>query len=719
MTPDPKPGPPTARLARPTTVPPPPPDAPRHLCPRCLTAVPLAKITTPDGETYWKCPADGCGMDTIPYRYVEKYDQFPPLPFALIGGTAQGKTRFLYALFGQLEKLEQEGDHWPGFFSDPLDTEQYDRLRAKLADYQGGHEERASDANDIPDPMIVRYTGIPRVGGCQLIYFDNSGEVFTKTAAEFRRTSGFLKRSPTLVWTVSLREKYLRPDDPDALADYPPHELLRILGNYQQAMATLGDSPKDHTLILTLTKGERLQVLPGFPDTAKRVLADDVFATPDPWATLEGVSDALTGWLLTTPYRGLITRLRSEFKAVRVCVVSAQGREYDPDEPPRPFEPKAVLSPLLWLWRADRPSVTVEQNGVSKVYLSAADAFAAVRPGAKVQLGRGEHVLDAPVKVHGPLAISGDGPEHTFLIGTGSRPGEEFVLGIGGTDDVRVSDVTVERRGPAGGDVVRVMSGRLTAERVRFRGGKEVDKDSPIGSGLVVGRGGTASARGCHFLDNARCGAWVFAARGDRIELTACTGRNNRHGLRVTGAGAVAADGCAWEQNRAYGVWVMEQGRLTAAGGSAAGNHKDGVRVGGDARMELTAFTATGNRGSGLVFCEAGGGRVVGGKFTTNTTGVQVGGQCQVQIDKAEVSDNRGDGLVFDEQSGGAVTGGTIAGNDGYGFALNGAVTVDCKDVRTAGNKSGHWKIAKTVPKLTRVVNCGTGRDDRPKGIFG
>ena len=135
--------------------------------------------------------------------------------------------------------------------------------------------------------------------------------------------------------------------------------------------------------------------------------------------------------------------------------------------------------------------------------------------------------------------------------------------------------------------------------------------------------------------------------------------------------------------------------------------------------MSLVDFSSTGNAQIGLEFQAAAGGTVSGGKYTTNTTGVQVSGQCRVEVDKAEVSDNRGDGLVFAEQSGGAVTGGTVAGNDGYGFALNGGVTVDCKDVRTAGNKSGNWKVAKTVPKLTRVVNCGTGRDDRPKGIFG
>jgi len=80
---------------------------------------------------------------------------------------------------------------------------------------------------------------------------------------------------------------------------------------------------------------------------------------------------------------------------------------------------------------------------------------------------------------------------------------------------------------------------------------------------------------------------------------------------------------------------------------------------------------------------------------------------------------NRGDGLVFDEQSGRAVTGGTIAGNDGYGIALLGSVRVGCKDVRMAGNQLGKWKVAKTVPNLTQVVNYSIGRDDRRWGRFG
>lgn len=117
----------------------------------------------------------------------------------------------------------------------------------------------------------------------------------------------------------------------------------------------------------------------------------------------------------------------------------------------------------------------------------------------------------------------------------------------------------------------------------------------------------------------------------------------------------MTADDCRWDGNR-YGVRVTDQERFSATGGGAANNRKDGVEVSGDGRVSLTDF---------------------------------------------------------------AGTRGTIAGNDGYGFALLGAVTVDCKDVRTAGNKSGNWKVAKTVPKLTRVANCGTGRDDRPRGIFG
>ena len=39
--------------------------------------------------------------------------------------------------------MERDRGRWPGFFSDPLDTDQYDRLQTKLADYQAGYEERA------------------------------------------------------------------------------------------------------------------------------------------------------------------------------------------------------------------------------------------------------------------------------------------------------------------------------------------------------------------------------------------------------------------------------------------------------------------------------------------------------------------------------------------------------------------------------------------------
>ncbi len=709
-------------------VPPPPPapsqpPAPRtYLCPRCLSVSAFSEVTTPDGEKYWHCSSPDCreyrqaGAEAnIPYRYTERYDHFPPVPFCLIGGSGQGKTRFLVSLFDQ---LHQAAGHWPDFYPDPLDTLQFDMLQQKLQDYLAGQEEAGSTFADIPEPMVIRYSGIPRVGGCQVIFFDNAGEAFNESSATFRRTSGFLRRSPSVVWTVSLRERDV--NDPDRITDLRVYDLERVLNNYTTAMATLGGDPRTHTLVVTLTKGERLVGLPGFPDSARQLLdADDLLdAAADPWAKLEKVSDDLLAWLDTTRYRGLLNRLRATFKSVRVCVVSAQGREFDPNEPPRNFEPKAVLAPLFWLWRTDRPTVTVERNGESAVYLSAAEAFAALRPNSTVRLGPGVHLLPTPVKLPAPVSVVGDSPEQTFLVGSGSRPGEEFVLGVGTSGEVRLSNLTVERRGDVSGDVVRLVAGKVFADRVRFRGGREADEKSPVGCGLVIGRGAGGELRHCTFQDNARSGLWVFTAGAERVAVSECTGRNNRTGLYVTQAGKVAADGCRWDGNR-YGVRVTDQGRCVARGGGAANNRKDGVEVSGDGHVTLADFAATGNTRNGLEFQGAAGGTVSGGQYTTSATGVHVGGQSKVTVERAEVSDNREDGLVFADQSEGTVTGGTVAGNGGYGVSLLGTVTVDCKDVRTAGNKSGGWRVAKTVPKLTRVLNCGAGRDDRPKGIFG
>lgn len=715
---DPPVGRPLPPPARPLPAKPPPgPPPPAYLCPRCLSVGPFAETTTPDGEKYWKCSLVGCEMDTIPFRYTERYDAFPPIPFALIGGTAQGKTRYLNALF---EQLDRAAEHWPGFYTDPLDGDQYDRLRAKLHDYQTGNEEQGSQMADIPEPLVIRYSGVPRVGGCQMIFFDNAGEAFAGSATTFRRASGFMKRCPAVVWTLSLRERDSTADDPDRVTDYPPAELARVLNNYQQAMSTIGDDPKSHTLILALTKGERLLPLPGFPDSARRLLADDLFdPSADPWAKLERASDDLLAWLATTPHRGLLNRVLATFKRVRACVVSAQGRELDPNEPPRPFEPKAVLAPLFWLWRTDRPGVSVERAGRTTFYLSAAEAFAGgVGPGAVVRLERGEHRVDVPLKVQGPVTIEGADVEHTFLIGSGSRAKEEYVLGVGGTAEVRLSNLTVERRGDAPGDVVRVMGGRLVAERVRFRGGREIDDKSPVGSGVVIGRGGSGVLKGCQFLDNARSGVWVFTATGDKVELSDCVGRNNRTGLWVTGAGQATAADCTWERNR-YGVRVTDQGQLAATGGAATANRKDGVEVSGDGRVSLVRFAATGNTRNGVEFAEAGGGSVDGGRYCHNTVGVAAGGHCQVQLLGVEASDNRADGLLLDGDSGGTVTGGTVVGNGGWGVLIQGAVNADCRDVRVVGNGTGGWKVAKTVPKLTRVANCGPGRDDRGRKVFG
>src|SRR5579883_190321 len=376
------------------------------LCPRCLTDIPAFDLhKDPHGKQSYVCPS--CAKNNIPLRYTDNYLEYPVLPFSVVGSTAHGKSQYLRALHRELDRV---GGLWPGFVRDDLDVAAFKRLMEQEHEFtEGVAPEATQDEGDFTDPQIVRLERVPRVGGCQLAVFDTAGEVF-HDPTKLGKSGKYVKNSGAVVWLGSLRE----PDDAGGFKDVSEKLFIEIITAYAEAMRQMGGQAKQQGLIFTLTKAERLVDRPGFPASARQVLASDLadFAAGDPWATLEQVSQDLRAWLLgPARYHNLVNRLDSLFRTVRFCAVSAQGQEST--TPSAGFTPKAVLAPLFWLWRIDRPGVWVETAGRRAFFLSLDEAVRAAAAGGRLVLDPGEHRTAGGLELHRSVEVVGAGKDQT------------------------------------------------------------------------------------------------------------------------------------------------------------------------------------------------------------------------------------------------------------------------------------------------------------------
>lgn len=233
----------------------------------CLTQSGLQPVVSPEGVRTWTCADQKCKYANIPCRYAENHSGFPAVPVCFVGNTGHGKTAYLAASFKQFDTISNF-NIWPNFFTESLDDVAYGDFRLRLAQYESGSLE-ASDLGLLP-PAIVRCHNIPRVGGCQLIFLDNGGEAFDDNSLRTTQHASHLANTATVVWLASL------VDGTKQGALTPTQELLRTLNIYKTAIANLGSNTKNQTVVLTLTKGERLVGLKGFPASAKAILQDDL-----------------------------------------------------------------------------------------------------------------------------------------------------------------------------------------------------------------------------------------------------------------------------------------------------------------------------------------------------------------------------------------------------------------------------------------------------------
>ena len=165
-------------------------------CPFCLK---LAD-DFPRIEKRIVCRCPNCPNE-IPLLYPRDYDKYPAVPVAIIGPRGHGKTAYIEALISHLETRVE----WDGFGCGWIDQDGRRRTRERLLRLREYGEMPDASLEVFPTPQVLRLQQIPRVGGCQLIFFDTGGEVFTDIDS-FRDAGRYVAACRVVVWLISLTD---------------------------------------------------------------------------------------------------------------------------------------------------------------------------------------------------------------------------------------------------------------------------------------------------------------------------------------------------------------------------------------------------------------------------------------------------------------------------------------------------------------------------------
>ena len=697
------------------------------LCPFCQRPVDRFD-TPPDGGYGLRCPV--CGEDGVPLRYPIEYAAHPAVPVSIVGLTAHGKTVFIDALITHLERRVR----WPRFSCQWLDQSGMQESRARLRELR--EHGRIPDATNavFRRPQVIRLGGVPRVGGSQLLFYDTGGEAFRDT--ELLRDAGrYVRHSPAVLWLVSLTE-----------LEYP-EELTDLLTVYAQAMAEMGGDTRQQSVVLVITKGDLLLDRPDLPPAARDfLLDDDLDPGGEAWGRLWRLSDALEGWLRTTEHRPVVNHLRSQFRAARFCILSAQGAAARDQTLEMDLMPRGVLAPLFWLWWDTLPVAWVETaSGPVGPYFTVADAVAAAPPGGTVRLGPHTYTLPARLELRRPVRVVGAGPDRTHLRGAG----REFLVGIGLTHgEASLSGLSVAHTSPAAADVIRVAGGAAVLDRCAIRGGV-AGADGRTGDGVRVRPAASASLTRCTVelnrgdgvssLGDARVllrdcdarangGAGVRAGGGEaRVEASRFTG-NGQNGVHLGGDVRGYVHDSACRQNERSGIGAFTTAVVELHRNTCEENALDGIVLKDKVVVAAHENRCTKNRQAGISVHDGVTGEVSAGECSDNARpGVEVEDAAAPNVVGVLCARNKAAGIAYVGTAGGKCSGNTCERNGGSGVLVNDRASPEVGGNVCTKNKGFGFRVAGTAAprfgKDNRADGNEKGEFDPPKwgkrGWFG
>ena len=645
------------------------------LCPFCQRPVDRF-LPAYEGGTGLRCPL--CGEDGVPTLYPGDYDRHPAVPVCIFGPTGHGKTVYIEALLTHLE----ERVPWPDFAPQWMDQAGMRATRQRLQLLREHGQLPDATAAVFPRPQVIRLRGIPRVGGCQLLFYDTSGETFGDI--ELLKDRGkYVQNSPAVVWLVSLAE-----------LEYA-QQLTDLMTVYAEAMAGMGGDPKRQTCVVALTKGDLLidhEKFPDFPQEARDYLLNDdldpakMGADDDPWRRLEGVSTALEAWLKTTTHRRIVALLKEQFKAVRFCVLSSQGAAAEDQVLQMELLPRGVLAPLFWLWRDTLPVAWVELGpGRRHAFFSVGEALDRAPAGATVRLGPYTYTLPKRLELRKPVTLAGAGADATVL----RCSAEGFVMGVGVSQgEVTVTGASLVHTGTEPADVVLVRKGTLNLHGCVLRGGLTQNGKAPAGDGVRLTDEAVAVVVESRVEQNQGCG--VSARDKTKVDLRESRFRaNGVDGLQSSGA-AVSVQRCEFAENQRNGIHLTAAVKATVHDSTCLKNSRNGVGAFLDAVVELHRNVCDENRLDGIVLKDRVVIAAVGNSCARNLqAGVSVHDTVTGEVADSKCGDNTLSGIEVEDTASPAVTGNRCTKNRGSGINYSGAAKGVCSG-NTCERNAGH-----------------------------
>ena len=666
------------------------------LCPFCLKEVELFEPSD-DGQPGLTCPS--CKSSNIPVLYPRDYASHPGIPVALIGPSGHGKTAYIESLINHLE----ERIVWPGFGCTWVDQIGMMNSRLRLRALREFGEMPDFTNVVFPEPQVIRLKKVPRIGGCQLVFYDTSGEVFSDTES-FRVAGRYVASCKVVIWLVSLTDLEHRL------------QLCDLLTVYNQTVVTMGGDPREQTIILVLTKGDKLcgtnedhQHL-RLPKAAQDLLMnDDLNPAGDAWTRLSEVSHTIEKWLPTVGQRNLTNLLIDEFKAVHFCVVSALGSTPPTDGEKTPFQPapKGVLAPIFWLWRELLAAVEVETNGRKELFFDLAEAIAAAAPGTTIRIGAGVSTLPGRVEIFKPVTIVGAGIDKT-VIQCAARQ-RVFGIKLGDGQVVCLKGLTIEHVGAEPADVIVIVQGKIIIEQCVLRGGIPGTKPNDgFGNGLIAARTADAHLTGCSMIGNR--GSGLSTRDATRISGDNCTFADNaRSGIDISGTSAMFRSSL-FRGNRMHGVRaaakceVALRDKCTIESNSSNGVHAvDDVRlIIDDCRLIANGIDPVIPK-DGVVMKDRVVAILTGNKFSqSGQAGISVQNQVSGRIEGNECFDNRLDGIDVEDEALIEVTGNQCRGNLRAGIRYNANSRGVCRGNTCNGNRETGIEVAgNAAPELS------------------
>lgn len=307
------------------------------ICPFCLDKSTISKRKSNEGrEQFYKCSS--C-QSTIPREYAENTTASTEI-ISVVGFRGHGKTLYFSSLFNSMDRL---AEIWPNFYTFATDETSLDTVRDNIISLKKGQLPPPTPAS-FPVPTNIRFSNIPTIGNRFFLFYDTGGEAYAK-ASKLIKYAGFVKRSRTVIFLVSLEE-----------VGFDGLKLHDLLSTYVQGLTELGGNPASQDLMVVFSKGDILGTRLDQYKQVREYLANN------------GLEN-LRGFKLATYILGMkriSSRLKKfakkelnaiqflnfaddRFKSVEFSVISSLGARPDGSRLQVQINPKCIFDPLIWV----------------------------------------------------------------------------------------------------------------------------------------------------------------------------------------------------------------------------------------------------------------------------------------------------------------------------------------------------------------------------------